>query len=151
MPLILAVDDEHSGLYRKLILQHAGYTVLSATGVAEALHLFHGNPVDLVLTDQLLGRQVGTEMAEMAREMKRTKPCVPVLLLSGTGNVPEPLVDVDAFLSKNEGPEQLLGLIKQLLGSGREPANSQLCVVEILLHHCKHCLRQSSKIPRTRS
>ena len=78
LPLILAVDDEHSGLYRKLILEHAGYTVLSATGVAEALHLFHGNPVDLVLTDQLLGRQVGTEMAEMAREMKRTKPCVPV-------------------------------------------------------------------------
>ena len=30
MPLILAVDDEHSGLYfRQLILEHAGYTVLS--------------------------------------------------------------------------------------------------------------------------
>jgi len=41
VPLILAVDDEHSGLYyRKLILEHAGYAVLSATGVDEALALF---------------------------------------------------------------------------------------------------------------
>jgi PAS domain S-box-containing protein len=123
VPLILAVDDEHSGLYyRKLILEHAGYTVLSATGVDEALRLFRSSPVDLVVTDHLLGRQVGTAMA---REMKRVKPSVPVLLLSGTGSLPEPLVDVDAFLSKNEGPEQLLGLIKQLLGAKRDPSPSQ--------------------------
>jgi two-component system, chemotaxis family, CheB/CheR fusion protein len=121
--LILAVDDEHSGLYyRKLILEHAGYTVLSATGVDEALRLFRSNPVDMVVTDHLLGRQVGTAMA---REMKRVKPSVPVLLLSGTGSVPEPLVDVDAFLSKNEGPEQLLALIQQLLGAKRDPSPSQ--------------------------
>jgi PAS domain S-box-containing protein len=114
VPLILAVDDEHSGLYyRKLILEHAGYAVLSATGVDEALKLFRENPVDLVITDHLLGRQVGTEMA---RQMKRNKPSVPVLLLSGTASVPEPLVDVDAFLSKNEGPEQMLATVERLLG-----------------------------------
>jgi two-component system, chemotaxis family, CheB/CheR fusion protein len=114
VPLILAVDDEHSGLYyRKLILEHAGYAVLSATGVDEALRLFRDNQVDLVITDHLLGRQVGTEML---REMKRNKPSVPVLLLSGTASVPEPLVDVDAFLSKNEGPEQMLATVKRLLG-----------------------------------
>jgi PAS domain S-box-containing protein len=123
VPIILAVDDEHSGLYyRKLILEHAGYTVLSATGVDEALRLFRGNPVDLVVTDHLLGRQVGTEMA---REMKRAKPSVPVLLLSGTGSVPDPLIDVDAFLSKNEGPEQLLELIKDLINRKPDRDSSQ--------------------------
>jgi two-component system CheB/CheR fusion protein len=122
VPIILAVDDEHSGLYyRKLILEHAGYAVLSASGVDEALRLFRSNPVDLVVTDHLLGRHVGTAMA---REMKRVKPSVPVLLLSGTGSVPEPLVDVDAFLSKNEGPEQLLELVKELIGRRREPTIS---------------------------
>jgi PAS domain S-box-containing protein len=115
MPLILAVDDEHSGLYfRKLILEHAGYTVLSATGVDEALQLFRSNPVDIVVTDHLLGRQVG---AEMAREMKRSKPSVPVILLSGTSSIPEPIGHVNAFLNKNEGPEQLLELVKRLLGN----------------------------------
>jgi two-component system, chemotaxis family, CheB/CheR fusion protein len=124
VPLILAVDDEHSGLYfRKLILEHAGYAVLSATGVDEALRLFRSNPVDLVVTDHLLGRQVGTEMA---REMKRSKPSVPVIVLSGTSSIPEPLVDVSAFLSKNEGPEQLLELVKKLLDSLPESRNPQL-------------------------
>ena len=113
MALILAVDDESSGLYfRKLILEHAGHTVLSVTGVDEALSLFRAEPVDLVVTDHLLGRQTGTEMA---KEMKRVKPHVPIILLSGTSSLPEPLAHADAFLSKTEGPEQLLELVKQLL------------------------------------
>jgi len=123
VPLILAVDDEHSGLYfRQLILEHAGYTVLSATGIDEALRLFRSNPVDLVVTDHLLGRRVGTEMV---REMKRSKPSVPVIVLSGTSSIPQPLADVNAFLSKSEGPEQLLELVKQLLGERSESANPQ--------------------------
>jgi PAS domain S-box-containing protein len=111
--LILAVDDENSGLYfRRLMLEHAGYKVLSATGVDEALGLFANSPIDLVVTDHLLGRHVGTEMA---RQMKALKPSVPIILLSGTTSVPEPLEHADAFLNKNEGPDQLLQKIKQLL------------------------------------
>ncbi|MGH9517417.1 MAG: PAS domain S-box protein [Terriglobales bacterium] len=113
MALILAVDDESSGLhFRKLILEHAGYTVLSSTGVDEALSLFRANPVDLVVTDHLLGRETGNDMAA---EMKRTKPNVPIILLSGTSSVPEPLLHADSFLSKTEGPEQLLEAVEQLL------------------------------------
>jgi PAS domain S-box-containing protein len=109
----LAVDDESSGLYfRKLILEHAGHTVLSSTGVDEALTLFRTNPVDIVVTDHLLGRQTGNDMAA---EMKRTKPNVPIILLSGTSSVPEPLLHADSFLSKTEGPEQLLEIVEELL------------------------------------
>jgi PAS domain S-box-containing protein len=111
--LILAVDDESSGLYfRKLILEHAGHTVLSSTGVDEALTLFRSNPVDIVVTDHLLGRQTGNDMAA---EMKRAKPNVPIILLSGTSSVPEPLLHADSFLSKTEGPEQLLEIVEELL------------------------------------
>ena len=123
MALILAVDDESSGLYfRKLILEHAGHTVLSSTGVEEALSLFHANPIDLVVTDHLLGRQTGNDMAQ---EMKRTKPGVPIILLSGTSTIPESLVHADAFLSKTEGPEQLLETVDQLLSS-RAHSDNQL-------------------------
>lgn len=115
MALILAVDDESSGLYfRKLILEHAGHTVLSATTVDEALNIFRQNPIDLVVTDHLLGRQTGMEMA---KEMKRTKPSVPVILLSGTSNMPEPLLYADTFLSKTEGPEQLLEAVQLILST----------------------------------
>ena len=117
MAVILAVDDESSGLYfRKLILEHAGHTVLSTTVVEEALQLFRDNPVDLVVTDHLLGRQTGVDMAG---QMKQEKPAVPVILLSGTSSLPEPLLHADAFLSKTEGPEQLLDLVTKLLYSRR--------------------------------
>jgi len=120
--LILAVDDESSGLYfRKLILEHSGHTVLSATTVDEALNLFRNNPVDLVVTDHLLGRQTGMEMA---KEMKRTKPSVPVILLSGTSSVPEPLLHADTFLSKTEGPEQLLQAVQLILSTTSPELNS---------------------------
>ena len=122
MALILAVDDESSGLYfRKLILEHSGHTVLSATTVDEALNLFRNNPVDLVVTDHLLGRQTGMEMA---KEMKRTKPSVPVILLSGTSSVPEPLLHADTFLSKTEGPEQLLQAVQLILSTSSPELNS---------------------------
>jgi PAS domain S-box-containing protein len=122
--LILAVDDESSGLYfRKLILEHAGHTVLSTTGVEEALTLFRDNPIDLVVTDHLLGRQTGTDMA---KDMKQAKPSVPIVLLSGTSSLPEPLLHADAFLSKTEGPEQLLELVQRLLHSRSSSINSQV-------------------------
>jgi PAS domain S-box-containing protein len=112
--LILAVDDEKSGLYfRKLILEHAGHSVLSATNVEEAMQLFRSNPVDLVITDHLLGRKTG---AEMAKEMNRLKPGIPIVLLSGTTSNPE-LDGADAFLSKTEGPEDLLAIVNNLLAS----------------------------------
>ena len=124
MALILTVDDESSGLYfRKLILEHAGHTVLSSSGVEEALTLFRDNPVDIVVTDHLLGRQTGNDMAA---EMKRTKPSVPIILLSGTSTVPEPLVHADSFLSKTEGPEQLLEMVQQLLLSRKAAASDTL-------------------------
>ncbi len=98
MRVILAVDDENSGLFfRKLILEHAGFSVLSATGVDEALGVFNANAVDLVVTD-----------------------------LSGTSSIPEPLEHADAFLSKTEGPEKLLELVKRLLQSQRDLPNSQI-------------------------
>jgi PAS domain S-box-containing protein len=115
LSLILAVDDEKSGLYfRKLILEHAGYSVLSATNTEEAMELFRLNPVDLVITDHLIGRETGTEMSG---EMKRLKPSVPIILLSGTQSVPDELEHANAFLSKTEGPDELLGIVGSLLQS----------------------------------
>jgi len=120
LALILAVDDEGAGLYfRKLILEHAGHTVISAQTTEEALRLFRSHDVDLVVTDHLLGRNTGLDMAQ---EMKRSKPQVPIILLSGTSSVPEPQEYADRFLSKTEGPRALLETVADLLGSS-EPSN----------------------------
>src|ERR1035437_2020416 len=78
---ILCVDDEASGLkLRQLILEGKGYSVSTVATVWEALALFKSRDFDLVVTDHLLGRETGTAMA---KEMKRLKPTVPIILRSG--------------------------------------------------------------------
>jgi PAS domain S-box-containing protein len=117
-PTILCVDDEASGLYfRTLILESQGYKVIAGTSAPEGLNLFKANQVDLVITDHLMGRATGTVMAA---EMKRLKPGVPIILLSGTTDIPEGMENADVFLPKTEGPEKLLEKVQELLTRDRE-------------------------------
>lgn len=110
---ILCIDDEASGLkLRQLLLERKGHLVSTAANVAEALALFKSGEFDLVVTDHLLGRETGTAMA---KEMKRLKPFVPIIVLSGTTEEPENTGAMDAFLSKAEGPQSLLAKVDQLL------------------------------------
>lgn len=115
---VLCVDDEVSGLRpRQSILQRKGFLVHAASNVREALSLFAADDFDLVVTDHLLGRETGTAMA---KEMKRLKPHVPILLLSGATDIPEGLEPADAFMSKAEGTESLLTKVNQMVARSRE-------------------------------
>jgi DNA-binding NtrC family response regulator len=106
MMKLLCIDDEASGLkLRQLILERKGYSVSTAATVPEALALFKSRDFDVVVTDHLLGRETGTAMA---KEMKRLKPVVPIIVLSGTTDAPEGIKTVDAFISKAEGVESFL-------------------------------------------
>lgn len=114
---VLCVDDEPSGLgLREVILQRKGYTVFTAENASDALAIFNSRDVDIVVTDHLLGRTTGTVMA---KEMKRLKPRVPIIVLSGTTDTLEDIEIADAFLSKAEGPEILLSKVKELASRSR--------------------------------
>jgi len=111
--IILCVDDEATGLgFRQLMLEAKGYRVLLATSAEEGMEIFRSNPVDLVVTDHLMARTMGTEMAAA---MKRLKPHVPIILLTGTNSPPEGAENADAYVCKGDGPEVLLNRISALL------------------------------------
>jgi PAS domain S-box-containing protein len=115
--LVLCVDDEPSGLQlRQLILERKGYLVSTASTAPAALALFISRDFDLVVTDHLLGRETGTAMAQ---QMKRLKPDVPIIVLSGATDSPEGIEIADSFLSKAEGPESLLAKVHELAGRSR--------------------------------
>lgn len=110
---VLCVDDEAAALsLRASILEAEGFTVLTAINADQGLSAFRSNNVDVVVSDHLLGRQTGTQMA---REMKLLKPNVPILILSGTTEVPADIRNADGFISKLEGPQQLISKINELL------------------------------------
>ena len=114
--MILCVDDETTGLTaRRLLLSIAGYAVLTATSSNAALKLFGCNHVDLVITDHLLSDSTG---AELAFEMKRLKPEVPIVLLTGLVDLPPGYEDVDLLLTKGLTPPEFLSEIAKLLPKG---------------------------------
>lgn len=113
-PIILCVDDQESGLVaRKLLLEAEGYEILTAADGRSGLQAFVSQPVDAVILDYQMPEMNGDEVAS---QMKRVKPEVPILLLSGYSRLPdEKLNAVDAFLSKSEPVAIFLASVQQLL------------------------------------
>ncbi|HZQ19967.1 MAG TPA: response regulator [Terriglobales bacterium] len=103
--VILCVDDENNPLVlRKLVLEKAGYEVVTAGSGKEALQLAQERAFDLVLSDHLMP---GMNGAELAQAIKSKQPHLPVILISGVNDIPPGATVADAFLSKVEGPDAL--------------------------------------------
>ena len=112
-PVILCVDDEENSLLlRKLVLQKAGYEVLTASSGKEALQLTDSRAVDLIVSDHLMPGMNGTELAQL---IKAHFPRLPVVLISGINEIPVGAHVADAFLSKIEGPAALCKEIASVL------------------------------------
>ena len=116
-PLLLCVDDEPNSLIlRKMVLERAGYQVLTASSAIEAMDLLPSHKVDLVLSDQLMPGQTGTDLARM---IKSRWPSLPVILLSGVNEIPSDAEIADMFVSKVEGPVNLCQKIDEVLARTR--------------------------------
>ena len=110
---ILSVDDEPGILFtRQRLLENAGYEVVSAADGEQALHFFAADSIDLVLLDYLMPHMNG---GVVAREMKRSRPTVPVIVVSASPVDEQGLACVDCFIRKGEGPALLLEKIRELL------------------------------------
>jgi CheY-like chemotaxis protein len=111
--VILCVDDEPNSLVlRKLILQKAGYDVVTANSAKLALDVLASRQVDLVLSDQLMPGLTGTELA---RQIKIKWPFLPVILISGVNEIPADAGIADLFMSKVEGPVMMCQNINDVL------------------------------------
>jgi CheY-like chemotaxis protein len=112
--LILCVDDELVGLkVRKILLERAGYRVLTALDGPSGLELFENEPVEAVVLDYSMP---GMHGGEVAGRMRQIKPRIPILLLSAYIGLPiEVTCLVDLYMTKGEGAPVLLQKLETLL------------------------------------
>jgi CheY-like chemotaxis protein len=117
--LVLCVDDEAVGLQvRKILLERAGYQVMTASDGPSGLEIFSAEPVEAVVLDYSMP---GMHGGEVAVRMRQIKPQVPILLLSAyMGLSPEVTSLVDLYMTKGEGAPVLL----EKLGSLLQPVNA---------------------------
>jgi CheY-like chemotaxis protein len=112
--LVLCVDDELVGLQvRKILLERAGYRVLTAQDGPSGLKIFSAEPVRAVVLDYSMP---GMHGGEVAVKMRQTKPHVPILLLSAYMGLSVEVTDlVDLYMTKGEGAPILLEKLGSLL------------------------------------
>jgi CheY-like chemotaxis protein len=113
--VVLCVDDEPNVLTtHKLILESAGYSVLTAATGKEGVAIFASHNVDAVLLDYRLPDVDG---GAVAAQMKRNKPAIPLLMLSAQPSAPENAAGwIDSFIIKGEAtPQAWLNAIAELL------------------------------------
>jgi CheY-like chemotaxis protein len=112
--LILCVDDELVGLrVRKILLERAGYRVLTAMDGPSGLAVFESEPIEAVVLDYSMP---GMHGGEVAGRMRAIKPRVPILLLSAYIGLPAEVTSlVDLYMTKGEGAPMLLQKLESLL------------------------------------
>jgi CheY-like chemotaxis protein len=112
--LVLCVDDELVGLQvRKLLLERAGYRVLTAENGQAGLDIFAAEQVEAVILDYSMP---GMHGGEVATRMRQLKPTVPILLLSAYVGLPVEVTSmVDLYMTKGEGAPLLLAKLSSLL------------------------------------
>jgi two-component system OmpR family response regulator len=119
---ILSADDDPLVLHtRRAILELAGYAVLNAANGREALEIFARHRVDLAILDY---RMPILDGGAVARELKRCRPELPIILISGGGVDPSVKDFADCFIVKGRTPTFMLGEIERLLASARTSASS---------------------------
>jgi CheY-like chemotaxis protein len=114
---VLCIDDEQTALQlRQHLLESAGYRVLAAKSGALGIKSFTSEPVDAVILDYWMADMNGLQVA---REIRKIKPAVPIIILSAYGELlDESLGIADLWIRKGEeDPQYLLNRLEQLLNT----------------------------------
>jgi DNA-binding response OmpR family regulator len=108
---VLVVDDEEVLLYtRKLILQRAGFQVLTAKTGAAALAAFVSQQIDIAVIDFHLPDMDGERLCSA---MKAQNELIPIVITSGSVLDPSSTC-ADMFILKGGSPRHLVAVITEL-------------------------------------
>jgi signal transduction histidine kinase len=110
--LLLVDDEEAVRVATAAMLTEAGYTPLQASSVDQALHILEEEgEVDAVLTDYLMPGRNG---ADLVREIRRTRPDMPILLITGYADAAQDIPSDVARLPKPYRSAELIDAVNRL-------------------------------------
>lgn len=85
MQTVLIIEDDYNILLMiKRMLEPFGFEISLASNGQEGLEMFHKLDVDLVITDIIMPEKEGLEII---REMRRVRPDLKIIAMSGGGKI----------------------------------------------------------------
>lgn len=121
--VILCIDDDPDTLMAlRVVLESAGYVVVTASTAAEVLKAYDDARPDALIVD-LMMEQIDTGM-RVARELQALGNTAPVYFLSSTGDYLQGAMDVgelgaSGVFQKPIDPHVLISLLQRKLGTPR--------------------------------
>ena len=110
--ILIADDDEGVREVMSAVLAASGYAIVEARDGEDALHKCLAGSFDLLLMDHNMPNMSGWEACA---EIRRQKPAVKVLILSGSLYHPEPPSNHVRFLSKPFQNQELVSAVGEML------------------------------------
>ena len=116
---LLCIDDALPILEILIqLLGKCGYSVLTSPSAKHGLMLFEITDVDIVILDYDMPEMSGYEVALV---MKRTKPAVPIIMHSGSADIPEKTFEVvDAIVPKGTNLQPLISQLAGIMSAFRK-------------------------------
>jgi CheY-like chemotaxis protein len=111
--VLLAEDDAALRRYIEVLLQRAGYKVVSAADGLEAMKALLTVTVDVIVTDAVMPNVSGYELCRFVRSSPHLSH-LPIILLSGLDPKNAETEQVNAFLAKPITPESLLACLRKV-------------------------------------
>ena len=121
--VILCIDDDPDTLVSlRVVLESAGYLVVTASTAAEVLEAYETARPDALIVD-LMMEQIDTGM-KVARDLQALGNTAPLYFLSSTGDYLQGAMDVSELgasgvFQKPLDPHVLLSLLQRKLGTPR--------------------------------
>ena len=123
MHKILVVDDDPDFVEAtRIVLEQAGYAVVSAASGDESLEVIGQENPDLVILDVIMSSILdGLNVSQQLRDDPTHKD-TPIIMVTSIANTDyaalfptDEYVHISAFMTKPVAPDQLLGQVKRLL------------------------------------
>lgn len=120
---ILLIDDNAlQAMTRQVILQRAGYSVVTASNPRQVLQQLQTDPsaddVVLIITDHIMPAMNGSEFV---RNLRKIHPALPVLVVSGLDEAEAEYEGLNVlFRLKPLPPDNLLTSVQNLLTPGEK-------------------------------
>ena len=127
--ILIIEDDHHILLMMKKMLGNKGFEIILASNGNEGLEMFKKNKFDLVITDIIMPEKEGLETI---REMKRMRPDLKIIAMSGGGKISADnyletakIFGASKLLSKPFSRQQLVTAVQEIMGeSGEDNQNN---------------------------
>ena len=114
--VLLAEDDRALRRFLEVVLERAGYQVMSASDGLEAMKVVLSNSIDIVVTDAMMPNLSGHEFCRFLRNSPPLSHLPFIMLSALERKDPNCKVELaDAFLAKPVSGEKLIECIEKLL------------------------------------